>query len=47
MSEQFLFMVHEIAVRYHRPAMLNELLCVTAAPPRTRKMKPTPPAVNQ
>lgn len=25
-----LFMVHEIAVRYHRPAMLNEMLCVTA-----------------
>jgi len=25
-----LFLVHEIAVRYHRPAMLNEVLSVTA-----------------
>jgi tol-pal system-associated acyl-CoA thioesterase len=29
-ESRVLFMVHEIAVRYHRPAMLNELLCVTA-----------------
>jgi len=29
-ESRILFLVHEIAVRYHRPAMLNELLCVTA-----------------
>lgn len=29
---RILFMVHGIAVRYHRPAMLNDLLDVTAAP---------------
>lgn len=29
-ESRILFMVHEIAVRYHRPAMLNELLSVTA-----------------
>ena len=27
---RILFMVHEITVRYHRPAMLNEMLRVTA-----------------
>ena len=31
-ESRILFMVHEIAVRYHRPAMLNDLLEVTAAP---------------
>jgi tol-pal system-associated acyl-CoA thioesterase len=31
-ESRILFMVHEIAVRYHRPAMLNDLLDVTAAP---------------
>jgi tol-pal system-associated acyl-CoA thioesterase len=31
-ERRILFMVHEIAVRYHRPAMLNDLLEVTAAP---------------
>lgn len=29
-ESRVLFMVHGITVRYHRPAMLNELLCVTA-----------------
>ncbi len=29
-ESRILFMVHEIALRYHRPAMLNELLEVTA-----------------
>ncbi len=29
-QSRVLFMVHGITVRYHRPAMLNELLCVTA-----------------
>jgi tol-pal system-associated acyl-CoA thioesterase len=29
-ESRILFMVHEIAVRYHRPAMLNEMLSVTA-----------------
>ena len=29
-ESRILFMVHRIALRYHRPAMLNELLEVTA-----------------
>jgi acyl-CoA thioester hydrolase len=29
-ESRILFMVHEITVRYHRPAMLNELLGITA-----------------
>ena len=29
-ESRILFMVHEAALRYHRPAMLNELLSVTA-----------------
>lgn len=29
-QRRVLFMVHEIAVRYHRPARLNELLSVSA-----------------
>jgi tol-pal system-associated acyl-CoA thioesterase len=29
-ESRVLFMVHGLTVRYHRPAMLNELLCVTA-----------------
>jgi tol-pal system-associated acyl-CoA thioesterase len=29
-ESRILFMVHGITVRYHRPAKLNELLCVTA-----------------
>ncbi len=31
-ESRILFMVHGITVRYHRPAMLNDLLEVTAAP---------------
>lgn len=31
-ESRILFMVHGISVRYHRPAMLNDLLEVTAAP---------------
>jgi tol-pal system-associated acyl-CoA thioesterase len=31
-ESRILFMVHAISVRYHRPAMLNELLSVTAEP---------------
>lgn len=31
-ESRILFMVHGIVVRYHRPAMLNDLLEVTAAP---------------
>ncbi len=29
-EERVLFMVHAVTVRYHRPAMLNDLLQVTA-----------------
>ena len=29
-EDRILFMVHAISVRYHRPAMLNEMLSVTA-----------------
>lgn len=29
-ESRILFMVHEITVRYHRPALLNEMLCITA-----------------
>ncbi len=31
-ESRILIMVHEIAVRYHRPAMLNDLIEVTATP---------------